>query len=370
MAPPARIALTPKLIRQGAQWVPRDLIMESSSVDLGERCEVANAPVAAVSIGRRSGDRCSRFLERFCARDWRFDPTTRHLPHLDCRYPDARVKESGLFLAQSVGHAGPLSGRACPDPLVLLWPPSKVTYPRCSGAINALKEARIRTSDGPEPASDVNPGGKLVALQLDASASGQCPAPAAFRWSPDDELWPECESWIRAKCAAGSPCSVGGATAWGTEAAQRSFAAAQDWAAGRGKCPFSLDGRWRPGPLFYPECSSAMAAWCSSRGASCGWPGSAGDTRRGEAQHWAHAMTRGCPDPEREFLWPWPLTLDEAEEAEEEGSAENEEEPQASSRPRPVGGSEAQDAVNSSRRAENGGAARKAPRVPIAVKSP
>lgn len=286
------------------------------------------------------GDRCSRFLRHFCEHEWKVHPRTRHLGNFQCRFPvsengrslDPKMAESAWYMAQSVGS---FLG-VCPAPSTLLWPPSKITYPHCSAAI-----ARLSLDRGlGDVASfgDDQSGSSDVVSDLQGSLASECPPPALFRWTPDATLWPECDQWIRMKCAPGSPCSTIGQhqqqqqqtssnvtpirqNTWsGSEAAQRSFAEAQNWCAGRGKCPRSRDGRWLPGPLFFPGCSAAIVQWCDEVGVleECKNPppptvsslvalvGIPARTKRFEAQKWAY-LSGACPDPEHDFLWPWAL---------------------------------------------------------------
>jgi len=299
---------------QGAQWMPRDRVLgaraaRSVGTPRAQKCGLANAPnvAAAAAAAVPIGDRCSLFLADFCGGTWRSNPATRHLPRLECRYPgEDHAATSGWFLAQSAGSAA----GACPNPAALLWPPSKVTYPRCSASIARLGRQRGVALDAHFSEPPRQPD-SLAVLQAAAHLDDAevCPPPELFRWSPDGILWPDCERFIRAKCAPGEPCNVGGAMAWGSEAVQRSFAHAQDWAAGRGQCPSSLESRWRPGELFYPRCSGAIANWCFARAVaeecSAAQPDARGRFWRVEAQRWVHATSRSCPDPDREFLWPW-----------------------------------------------------------------
>jgi hypothetical protein len=298
-------------VLQAAQWVPREhAVTWADPARPRERCRFTNAPVAAVpaEAAGHVGDGCSRFLRAFCSEEWRGHPLTRHLGAFTCRYPDDSdsAGSEGWRLAQTVGSDRGL----CPDPALVLWPPSKVTYPLCSAAIARLSRDHGVSLNAHLDASDGRAEDALSHLQ--ALALGECPPPQHFRWSPDATLWPDCDRWLRTKCAPGSACDVG-ATAghtWASAAAQRSFADAQNWAAGRGMCPGTLEGRWRPGRLFFPGCSSALLKWCQSRGAvaECARAPVAGRAwRRSEAQKWVHATLRACPDPELEFAWPWGL---------------------------------------------------------------
>ena len=327
---------------QAAQWLPRPHARQAtvSQAPQALGCSFANAPVVAVSSTGAAivGDRCSRFLRQFCEHDWKVHPRTRHLENFDCRYPqslsgegkaDSRSSGSAWFMAQSVGSVLGL----CPSPATLLWPPSKVTYPHCSAAIARLKlESSVVSRHDVGGAGRLDSHDDLPALQA-VVAPLECPPPALFRWTPDAVLWPECGSWIRMKCAPGSPCSSIGQqqqpqsnitpNTWsGNEAVQRSFAEAQNWCAGRGKCPRTREGRWLPGPLFFPGCSTAIAQWCDEKGVleECKYPppptallvalvGMTARTKRFEAQKWAHVSFGSCPDPDHDFLWPWDLDI-------------------------------------------------------------
>jgi len=285
------------------------------------RCRYTNAPVTALvpsdDTSVNLGDECSRFMRAFCSKDWRGHSRTRHLGAFSCSYPGEDDADSasagGWRLAQAIGREQGL----CPDPALVLWPPSKVTYPLCSAAIARLsREHGLGLSAHPsrDPLSDHD---TLVHLQ--ALTFGACPSPEKFRWAPDATLWPDCDRWLRLKCAPGSACDVGsGPLTWASPLAQRSFAEAQNWAAGRGKCPSTLEGRWRPGLLFYPHCSIALRQWCQSRRAlaECLAPPESGRRwRRSEAQKWVHATSKACPDPDLEFAWPWGLGDNDGEQS-------------------------------------------------------
>lgn len=234
-----------------------------------------------------------------------------------CSYPNEDKSDAagaeGWRLAQDVGRDQGL----CPDPSLVLWPPSKVTYPLCSAAIARLsREHGLRLSAHPLPDQRDDTLAHLQALTF-----GACPSPETSRWTPDATLWPECDHWIRLKCTPGSACDVGSGTSphtWAASQAQVSFTEAQNWAAGRGKCPSALEGRWRPGLLFYPHCSSALRQWCQSRRAVADClqaPESGRSWRRSEAQKWVHATSKACPDPDTEFAWPWGLGNNNGEDS-------------------------------------------------------
>ena len=285
---------------EAAQWLPRTAV--SAPLPNREPCSLASVPVATAKVEDPAGDGCSRFLRDFCANGWRSHPGTRHLTSFECRYPETSDASEPWRMAQAAASDVGL----CPDPGVLVWPPGKLTYPQCSAAIVGLSAERglsftahLGASAEAAAASD-----SLAELQ---ALTDSCPPPQLFRWTPDAVMWPECDEWIRHKCSPGSPCNMGGATPWSSEAAQRSFAEAQNWCAGRGKCPGTLEGRWRPGPLFYPDCSRALAHWCRSRGEDCGRPSAEALTRsrRSEGLRWIHSTSRACPHPDTEFLWPY-----------------------------------------------------------------
>jgi hypothetical protein len=161
----------------------------------------------------------------------------------------------------------------------------------------------------------------LYRLQEGAYSVGHCPSPDLFRWSPDDVMWPMCEQCIRSKCPQGAACHVDRTNKWVNHQTQVSFADAQNWCAGRGKCPGSLEGRWRPGAHFYPNCSREIMSWCQRKGVydecmhmesdavvgSILRPQNGEAPKRVQAQQWAYAL-HACPDPSAEFIWNYELT--------------------------------------------------------------
>jgi len=299
---------------EGAQWMPRERVIrhtQISSKSHPEACTLSNAAVSATDAGV-VGDGCSRFIQNFCSHEWERHPRTRHFSSFDCLYPvitsDTDLSLSSWFLAQSIGK----SRGVCPDPVSVLWPPSKITYSRCSDAIrsHAFETGHSLAAhfDFPE-SSDA-----LIQHQRSAFLTDLCPSPDLFRWVPDATLWPHCETWIRNKCAPGTACSISETQQWSSDIIQRKFADAQNWCAGRGKCPGSLEGRWRPGALFYPDCSHYMAIWCQDNGVlgECnhitqpvrGNQAQSDRPKRIQAQAWAHmTQENACPDPYGEFVW-------------------------------------------------------------------
>lgn len=312
---------------EAAQWISREhatrTVSESSGGPQKTLCRDANAPVVGAP-STEMGDRCSRFLRKFCIHEWKSHPRTRHFEKFYCQYPTAEndgSHNSDWFHAQSVGS----EVGVCPQPATLLWPPSKVTYPKCSKAIAAL---RARREDSSSFSSGGVAGKREDLFEYQAAAAPlECPPPTLFQWTPDATLWPECDRWIRLKCAPGSSCSSLGhgppqepqssnitpqtrQPSW-SEGVQRSFAEAQNWCAGRGKCPTTLEGRWLPGPLFFPDCSSTIAQWCEEKGVleECIHPPPTASQRmmRLDAQKWAHMEFNSCPDPDEDFIWGWDL---------------------------------------------------------------
>ena len=340
-----RLSLTKHLFRtlQAAHWLPRHQLRRESSlrhldqdalslVQQQRDCR-GGAPVPVTTATAFPGDGCSRFIEHFCSRAWKTHNQTRHLDAFRCLFPSSAVTARAhskasepWIIAQSVGNELEL----CPNPAVLVWPAGKATYRGCSAAI-----ARLAGDDHPPLSNRKLAGGVsiyekrqdvLFSLQSKvASTSGLCPPASQFLWTPDAELWPKCEEWLRIKCPRGSSCDVPHISPWSSLQVQRIFGQAQNWCAGRGKCPYTSNGRFRPGALFYPDCSSAISRWCDSKGSlhECNRHfgtrieyGTASDkvegtshTWRVEAQKWAHGQQQACPHPETEFLWQLP-TLD------------------------------------------------------------
>lgn len=283
------------MVFQGAQWYP--VVRLSAPGELPDAvpgCEFSNAPVI-VSRGDGEGDRCSRFILQFCTDGWISHPRTRHLAKFECIYPasgDGKVADYAWFHAQTVG----ASSGHCPAPSDFLWPPSKITYPRCSSTMTRLK-VELGWTFASTDAGEVDPVSRLQAL----SAPHDCPPPSQFRWTPDRILWPDCDEWMRRKCAAGSSCDKA-VTAPGAQVsgdAALSFAAAQHWSAGLGKCPPYLEGRWQPGPIFFPRCSEALQLWCNGRDCV--------NLGRLEGQRSVHYESGACPHPEHGFVWPFDL---------------------------------------------------------------
>jgi hypothetical protein len=289
------------------------------------RCR-SDMSVSVATSSSLPGDLCSRHIEEFCSEGWKRHIRTQHLREFRCRFPD-KVEESGgvssvpWVIAQSLG----TELGVCPNPAVLIWPAGKATFRTCSAAITRLASSRAELSSkqGATSMSALKEA-QLAVLQAEvANISGECPSPEQFLWTPDDELWPECERWIRRKCGRGSSCDVPKLLPWSAPQAQRDFGDAQNWCAARGKCPPTLHGRWRPGAFFYTECGLRLATWCRNKGLPddcfralssnkskmASADGSIVESRlwRVQAQKWAHERVGACPDPETEYRWDLPV---------------------------------------------------------------
>lgn len=299
--------------RRSGMRIPR-LSVDIASME--RRCR-GEGQVPVATADSFPGDSCSRFIESECLRN--------DLSHLQqrgisnqCPYPRITSPQDPRFFSEPwiVAQTSGTRLNVCPDPSMLIWPAGKATYRSCSAQIRRLAVRKAGMTKTQAQVFDIQ--------ATVANASGLCPSPSDFLWTPDVQLWPDCEQCIRLKCPRGFACDVPRTSIWNLQTQQR-FGEAQNWCAGRGKCPRMRYARWTPGVLFYPECTTTMAIWCKRKNVynECIGQSSSSTTKalrqrwegtqewRFQAQLWSHRESGACPHPNN-YLWHLPLG--EAEE--------------------------------------------------------